>query len=46
MGSCNTWSRFQVRRRGLLRQQARAQLLEKNANPCIILSPEEKVSNR
>ena len=43
---CISWSPFQIRRRGLLRQQARAQLLEKNANTCIVLSPEEKVSNR
>eukprot|EP00250_Pteridium_aquilinum_P010241 c19237_g1_i1 orf=375-1811(-) len=44
-GNCG-WSLVQVRWRGLLRKEARAQLQEKNAKSCLVLSPVGKVSNR
>ncbi|KAH7434755.1 hypothetical protein KP509_06G033200 [Ceratopteris richardii] len=40
------WSLVQVRRRGLLRKAARAQLEEKTAKSCLVLSPEDKISKR
>lgn len=43
---CLGWSLVLVRRRGLLRRDARAQLQEKNAKSCIVLSPEDKISHR
>ncbi|KAI5074552.1 hypothetical protein GOP47_0010513 [Adiantum capillus-veneris] len=40
------WSVVQVRRRGLLRKEARAELQEKSAKNCLVLSPEDKIAYR